>query len=57
MRESLDRGTPQYPFRVRPETDPPQTEEVAQAISDLLAGGDAAPDPWWQAGIEESVEE
>jgi hypothetical protein len=30
---------------------------VTQVIADLLAGGDAAPDPWWQAGIEESLEE
>jgi hypothetical protein len=30
---------------------------VAQAIANLLAGRDATPDPWWQAGIEESLEE
>lgn len=57
MGESLDRGTRRYPFCVTPETDPPQSEEVAQAIGDLLAGDDAAPDPWWQAGIDESVDE
>ena len=56
-RESLDRGTPQYPFRVNPETYPPQPDEVAEAIADVLAGGEGGRDPWWQAGIEESLEE
>jgi hypothetical protein len=49
--------TPQYPFRVSAETDPPQPDEVAQAIADLLGRDDAAPDPWWQAGIEESFDQ
>ena len=57
MRESLDRGTPQYPFRVTPETDPAQPEEVVRAIADALAAEAAAPDPWWRAGIEESLDE
>lgn len=56
-RESLDRGRLEYPFRVISETNPPQPVEVAQAITDVLAGDDAAPDPWWHAGIEESLEE
>ena len=56
-RESLDRVTAQYPFRVKPETDPPQPDEVAQAIEDVLAPGDDRSDPWWRAGIEESLEE
>jgi hypothetical protein len=42
---------------VIPETNPAQPPEVAEAISDVLAGGDPAPDPWWRAGIEESLEE
>jgi hypothetical protein len=42
---------------VIPETDPPQSEEVEQAIADALRGDDAGPNPWWQAGIEESLEE
>jgi hypothetical protein len=42
---------------VTPETDPPQSEEVAHAIAEALAADDPVPDPWWQAGIEESLEE
>jgi len=30
---------------------------VDRAIADLLGGDEVAPDPWWLAGIEESVEE
>src|ERR1700745_928023 len=33
LRKSLDRGTPLYPFRVHPETDPPQPSEVDEAIA------------------------
>ena len=55
-RKSLDRGTAQYPFCVNPETDPPQPSEVAEAIADVLESDDPGPDPWWQAGIEESLE-
>jgi len=49
--------TPEYPFRVNPETNPPQPEEVDQALADVLARDDPRPDPWWRAGIEESLEE
>jgi hypothetical protein len=42
---------------VNPETSPPQPDEVAEAIGEVLAGEDRAPDPWWQAGIQESVDE
>jgi hypothetical protein len=42
---------------VNPGTDPPQPEEVAQVIADVLAADDAAADPWWHAGIDESLEE
>jgi hypothetical protein len=42
---------------VQPETDPPQPSEVDEAIADLLKADDPVPDPWWQAGIEESLEE
>jgi hypothetical protein len=56
-RKSLDRGTPQYPFCVTPETDPPQAEEIERALADALAAAAAAPDAWWQAGIEEALEE
>jgi hypothetical protein len=42
---------------VNPETSPPQPDEVAKAIVQVLADGDPAPDPWWQAGIDESLDE
>ncbi len=56
-RESLDRVMPEYPFRVNPETNPPQPAEVAEAIGDVIGGDDPAPDPWWRAGTDESLEE
>ena len=56
-RESLDRVTGQYPFCVTFETNATQSEDVDKAIADLLGEDDAAPDPWWRAGIEESLEE
>jgi len=42
---------------VNPETNPPQPAEVAEAIADVIGGDDSAPDPWWRAGIDESLEE
>jgi hypothetical protein len=57
MRKSLDRGTSRYPFCVSSETNPPPPEDVDRAIADVLAEDDATPDPWWQAGTEESLEE
>jgi hypothetical protein len=42
---------------VNPETDPAQPAEVDQAIADLLGEEPAAPDPWWQAGIDDSLEQ
>jgi hypothetical protein len=42
---------------VSPETNPPQSEDVDRAIADLLGEDAAAPDPWWRAGIDESLEE
>jgi hypothetical protein len=38
------------------ELDPEQTPEVAKAVRALLLQGAAAPDPWWQAGLEESLD-
>jgi hypothetical protein len=36
---------------------PPQPPEIAAAIVAALAAGEpAAPDPWWQAGIEDALE-
>jgi hypothetical protein len=42
---------------VNPETTPPQPDEVATAIADVLDLAVAGPDSWWQAGTEESLEE
>ncbi|HEY2777857.1 MAG TPA: hypothetical protein VGI77_08110 [Gaiellaceae bacterium] len=42
---------------MHPETSPPQPDDVGGAIADVLAEDTANPDPWWQAGIEESLEE
>jgi hypothetical protein len=38
------------------ELDPEQPEEVARTVEELLAESPPAPDPWWQAGIEEVIE-
>jgi hypothetical protein len=39
------------------ELTPVQKPEVEAAIAGALAsGGPAAPDPWWQAGIDEALE-
>jgi hypothetical protein len=38
------------------ELEPPQPEPVAAAIAEVLSA-ENRPDPWWQAGIEESVRE
>jgi hypothetical protein len=35
---------------------PDQPNEVEQAVSRLLEPGPDAPDPWWQAGIDEALE-
>jgi hypothetical protein len=37
------------------ELDPPQPDEVTRAIATLLDDEEDAPDPWWQAGLEESL--
>jgi hypothetical protein len=38
------------------ELEPEQPEEVARAVAELLAEGRPAPDPWWQAGIQDAIE-
>ena len=38
------------------ELDPAQPPEVVRAVRELLAASAPAPDPWWQAGLEESLE-
>jgi hypothetical protein len=39
------------------ELDPPQPDEVTRALTKLLEESEAASDPWWQAGIDEALEE
>jgi hypothetical protein len=39
------------------ELSPAQAPEVAAAIAAVVAADEpAAPDPWWQAGIEDTLE-
>lgn len=38
------------------ELTPEQPEQVTAAIEAALATPAPAPDPWWQAGLEESLE-
>ena len=37
------------------ELHPGQPPEIVAAVEQLLAGSGAQPDPWWRAGIEESL--
>jgi hypothetical protein len=39
------------------ELEPQQADEVAKAVAALLAKSEQAPDPWWQAGIDEALED
>jgi len=45
-----------YARRVEIELDPSQPPEVTRAVSELLATRPAGADPWWAAGVEESLE-
>lgn len=38
------------------ELDPEQPRAVVIAVSEALAAEPVAPDPWWQAGIDEALE-
>ena len=38
------------------ELDPEQPEEVTRAVAELLDETAAAPDPWWRAGLDDSLE-
>jgi hypothetical protein len=37
------------------ELDPAQPPEVVRALRELLASRVGEPDPWWQAGLDESL--
>jgi len=39
------------------ELEPGQPPEVAKAVADLLVEPDPAPDPWWQAGLVEALDD
>ena len=38
------------------ELDPPQPDDVARAVAELLDADVPPPDAWWRAGIEEDLE-
>jgi len=49
---------PARAFNVPPvdvELEPEQPDEVARAVQELLAEGRPAPDPWWEAGIDDAT--
>ena len=37
------------------ELTPEQPRAVAEAVASVLGGPEPAPDPWWQAGIDEAL--
>jgi hypothetical protein len=37
------------------ELDPPQPPTITRLVGELLAGGGAQVDPWWQAGVDEAL--
>jgi hypothetical protein len=37
------------------ETTPEQPPEIVAAVARLLEQAPEAPDPWWQAGVDESL--
>jgi hypothetical protein len=39
------------------ELTPVQPLAVAEAVAALLVGPEPVPDPWWQAGIDEALNE
>ncbi|HEY3961235.1 MAG TPA: hypothetical protein VGL84_01800 [Gaiellaceae bacterium] len=39
------------------ELEPQQPDEVAKEVAALLTASEQAPDPWWQAGIDEALED
>jgi hypothetical protein len=37
------------------ELEPEQPEAVVRAVEELLERDEPAPDPWWQAGIDDAL--
>jgi len=42
---------------VTTEANPAQTGEITRAIGEALAADKPVPDAWWQAGIEETLDD
>ena len=38
------------------ELTPEQPEPVVRVVESALQAGNPAPDPWWQAGLEEALD-
>jgi hypothetical protein len=38
------------------ETNPPQPASVTDAIRAVLTESEPAPDPWWQAGLDDALQ-
>ena len=38
------------------ELEPPQPDEIVAAVAELLADEHRTSDPWWRAGLEETLE-
>jgi hypothetical protein len=49
------RGLRQNPSIVELELTPEQPAEIAATIRDLVTAPAPAPDPWWQAGVEDAL--
>jgi hypothetical protein len=39
------------------ELEPPQPDQVSRALGELLQAVNEEPDPWWQAGIDEALDD
>lgn len=42
-------------LEIRPEPTPEEREAIVRSLAEL--DGEAAPSPWWRAGVQESVED
>lgn len=58
LAESLEQVTERdaYAPGMELELDPAQPDAIVSAVAELLAPAASAPDPWWQAGLDESLE-
>ena len=51
----MSQGETREPLDV--ELEPQQPEPVARAVAALLADAEREPDPWWQAGLNEILQD